>query len=623
MMYKTEKISTEIEYFKKLHETFSVQLGNTSSLVKALDEPILYMLLSASLAMDVSEEEFFESFVITDKAITNKNEILIDAYAFIDTDDGREKHLHIFQYKIYDKNTHAASSKEVYQFAMLINDSFLHPELKQEYKNEVIIEIKNIVDSFLNQSRRNKIRVKCHYINNVKGIMKANEKDFELLNRFNYDREVHGFEIQIYGIDDIEDLALQGKIRVGNETINIENDSANAYRYENNVAKTELGLPGQTIIGMVNVNELIRLQNKYHRNQLYSENIRLYLGDRASVNKDIISTITSDESQWFPYMNNGISIICDKFKLGSPTSKNIAIEMDNMQIINGCQTVNALYSAKYSEETKDNFKASKVSIKIYQIEPHQERFKLSIIKATNNQNAVKTSALVANDPIQIQIQKRLDLLGYLYDRKGEARAIGREKKVINMVNAALAYRAVFWFAAQQLRSGIGQGRVFKSEEYKKLFSIEYLDLENKRALDNLAVELLISTLLLDNFREFISKNTDKYKDLTIFKKSLYYLSGLYYAEYKNDIDKLINNLTDLMEENIPQKIKNYIGIEDFIKIMNIQFPKVVIIYSNFYKNLVIDKSDIDNLLKSKIFSNAYLEIPQIKSAKNNLKLKTI
>lgn len=34
-----------------------------------------------------------------------------------------------------------------------------------------------------------------------------------------------------------------------------------------------------------NVNELIRLQNKYHHNQLYSENIRLYLGDRAAVEK--------------------------------------------------------------------------------------------------------------------------------------------------------------------------------------------------------------------------------------------------------------------------------------------------------------------------------------------------
>ena len=42
------------------------------------------------------------------------------------------------------------------------------------------------------------------------------------------------------------------------------------------------------------VAEFIRLQNKYHNNQLYAENIRLYLGDRGAVNKDIISTMQTN-----------------------------------------------------------------------------------------------------------------------------------------------------------------------------------------------------------------------------------------------------------------------------------------------------------------------------------------
>jgi hypothetical protein len=616
-MYTTDKIKTELEYFKKLHETFSVQLGSKTSLVKDVNDDVLYMLLTASLAMDVSEEEFFENFKITDKSLTGKQEMLIDAYALIDTDDSKEKHLHIFQYKIYKENNNAASPKEVYQFASLINDVFLHPELNHEHKNEVINEIKGTTDAFLKLNRRNKVKYKCHYINNAKGIIKANEKDFELLNRFNYDRETHGFEVQVYGISDIEDLALDGKIRVENEIITIENDNPNAYRYENNIPKTELGLPGQTIVGMVNVNELIRLQNKYHRNQLYSENIRLYLGDRASVNKDIINTITSDESQWFPYMNNGISIICDKLTLGNNSTKGLTIELNNMQIINGCQTVNALYSAKYNEETKDNFKSSKVLVKIYQIDPSQERFKLSIIKATNNQNAVKTSSLVANDPIQIAIQKKLEILGFLYDRKGEAKATGRDGKVINMVNAALAYRAVFWFAAQQLRSGIGQGRVFKNEEYKKLFKTEYLDEDSTGKLNTLSSELLVSTILLNKIRELININSEKYSSFIIFKKSLYYLVGLYYATHKTDIDKLISELSSLISENIPQKIKNYNGITDFTKNIDNNFESLVSNYKTFYDNLDADKKDIDNLLKSSAFGKAFLEIEAIKTANDN------
>jgi hypothetical protein len=614
IMYSSDNIKRELEYFKKLHETFTVQLGKNSRLVKNVDDKVLYMLLSASLAMDVSEEEFFESFVITDKAMTGRNEYLIDAYALVNTDDSREKHLHFFQFKIFEENKHAASPKEVYQFASLINDIFLHPELAQENTNEVILEIRDAASKFINANRRNKIKYKCHYINNVKGITKSNQKDFELLNRFNYDKETHGFDVQVFGIAEIEDLAIEGKIRVDTETLTIEIEGPNSYRHENNMQRTELGLPGQTIVGMVNVNELIRLQNKYHRNQLYSENIRLYLGDRAAVNKDIIATITSEESQWFPYMNNGISIICDKLKLGTPTTKSLSIDLDNMQIINGCQTVNALYSAKYSEDTKDNFKASKVLVKIYQIEPKQERFKLSIIKATNNQNAVKTSSLVANDPIQIEIQKKLDILGFLYDRKGEAKVSDRDRKVVNIVNAALAYRAVFWFAAQQLRSGIGQGRVFKNEEYKKLFKSEYLEAENVGKLNFLAAKLLISALLLDKIRVLITLKSDTYKTLPIFKKSLYYLSGLYYAEHKDEIDQLINEIVGLTEEKNPSKIKNYTGINNFSSKIDDDFDSVVKGYENFYSTLTLDKGDIDNLLKSSSFGKAYKEIDAVKKA---------
>ena len=138
-MYCTDKIRTELDYFKKLHESFGLQLGNTSKSVSDADDRLLYMLLSASLAMDISEEEFFESFVITDKSITGRQEILIDAYAFIDTDDRREKHLHVFQFKLFIDDKHSASSKEVYQFASLINDTFLHPELSQDMKNEVLV----------------------------------------------------------------------------------------------------------------------------------------------------------------------------------------------------------------------------------------------------------------------------------------------------------------------------------------------------------------------------------------------------------------------------------------------------------------------------------------------------
>lgn len=115
-------------------------------------------------------------------------------------------------------------------------------------------------------------------------------------------------------------------------------------------------------------------------------------GNRGNVNKDIIRTNAGFESVWFPYMNNGISIICNKLTIGQENEKkHIQVPIENMQIINGCQTVNALYSAKYGESTRDNFFIQpNVMVRIYEIDPMAIQFKTNIIKATNNQNSVKS-----------------------------------------------------------------------------------------------------------------------------------------------------------------------------------------------------------------------------------------
>ena len=99
-MYLSDEIKAEIEYFKKLHDSFSVELGSKVVPIIQTSDEVLYMLLSASLVMDLTEDELFDNFVITDKSLTGKKETLIDAYALIDTQNTKEKQLHIFQYKL-------------------------------------------------------------------------------------------------------------------------------------------------------------------------------------------------------------------------------------------------------------------------------------------------------------------------------------------------------------------------------------------------------------------------------------------------------------------------------------------------------------------------------------------
>jgi hypothetical protein len=608
-MYLNDEIKKELDYFKRMNEHFTINAGKSTAKVSEVSDEISYMALSASLAMDISEDGFFEEFQITDKEISGKDEIQLDAYAFIETESTNERHLHLFQFKLYNNEKNAVSPVELMNFTTLMNNTFVHPELRgnETILNPILYEIDQKVQSFLKSRRGRKIAVHCHFINNAQGITKSNEKVIhDVLLRFENDKRLNQFKIQVYGLKDILELAIDGKIRVESENIDFVIDGQNSYRFEDNSNRTSLGLPKQVFIGMCNVNEFIRLQNKYHNNQLYAENIRLYLGDRQAVNKDIINTITSVESIWFPYMNNGISIICDEINLGSPkTDKTINVELKNLQIINGCQTVNALYNAKFGEKTQDKFQPANILVRIYQIEPSQADFKLNVIKATNNQNAVKTYSLLANDPIQIAIGDVMKQFDYLYDRKGEAKQ-SSNKKVVSMPNGALAYRAVYMSAAQSLRSRMGESRVFQKSEYEKIYKTTAL--ENQEELYLLSCKLLTSSIILDSIRDLVRENGTKYiNSLPVFKKSTYYLSGLIYALNKEGIDNSTKQMVDLLIEDNYQKTRGFNVPSKIINLLNENFEATVNEFSAFYNSVDIEKTDIDNLLKSSEFGKLYIK----------------
>lgn len=610
-MYISEDLQKELDFFKRTNEHFKIEAGKSSTEVKNATNELLYMAMSASLVMDYSEDGFFENFVITDKSIAGRSELQIDAYALIETESSKVKQLHIFQYKLHGSDSKSASPIELLNFSTFVNNNFVHPEfLEKPSDNEVVTEIKAKCDDFLKGRRDRRIIVYCHYINNVTGIYRNNEKEISnVLARFNTDKQLLGFSIQVYGVKEILELAKEGKIQVGSESLELVNEGMYSYRLEDNSKRESLGLPKKVIVGMCNVNEFIRLQNKYHHNQLYAENIRLYLGDRGSVNKDIIATITSDESLWFPYMNNGISIICDALTIGNTNAtKHVqTFTLENMQIINGCQTVNALYSAKYGENTRDNFRPANVMVRIYEISPSQTDFKMNIIKATNNQNSVKSYSLMANDPIQIRIAEVLKKFNIIYDRKGEGRNIQGNQMIISMVNVALAYRAVYLFMARSLRSGLGKSRVFQKTEYDKIFDCSLLENGNEKQLAELCFKFIIANGILDSTRELIQQDSLKYLDkLPIFKKSTYYLAGYMYAFRKNEFDALQTKMAEVYESDNEQKLKGLNFPNQVIEIVKSHFDATITDFIKFYSSLKdIDKSDIDNLLKNKSFDDSY------------------
>lgn len=133
-MYISEDLQQELDFFKRTNEHFEIEAGKSSTEVKNATNEILYMAMSASLVMDYSEDGFFENFVITDKSISGRSELQIDAYALIEAESSKVKQLHIFQYKLYANDSKSASPVELLNFATFVNNNFVHPEFLENLR---------------------------------------------------------------------------------------------------------------------------------------------------------------------------------------------------------------------------------------------------------------------------------------------------------------------------------------------------------------------------------------------------------------------------------------------------------------------------------------------------------
>ena len=128
---------------------------------------------------------------------------------------------------------------------------------------------------------------------------------------------------------------------------------------------------------------------------LFSDNIRGYLGRNNFTNKKIIETLESNQRYYFPFLNNGITMICSRLRL--PENKQIGqyiIESENPVIINGLQTTNILYEQyKIAPEYLDEVF---VLVRLYETD-QQELIDL-ITDATNTQSAIDFRDKLSNKP---------------------------------------------------------------------------------------------------------------------------------------------------------------------------------------------------------------------------------
>jgi hypothetical protein len=62
-MFLNDEIRNELDYFRRMNEHFIIAAGKSTVSVFDADDRIMYMALSASLAMDISEDGFLKNLL--------------------------------------------------------------------------------------------------------------------------------------------------------------------------------------------------------------------------------------------------------------------------------------------------------------------------------------------------------------------------------------------------------------------------------------------------------------------------------------------------------------------------------------------------------------------------------
>ena len=147
---------------------------------------------------------------------------------------------------------------------------------------------------------------------------------------------------------------------------------------------------------------------------IFEENVRIYLKKKSRINQQIIESSKRDDNYKFFYFNNGITVICDKFDY-LPNSDSPVVELKNLQIVNGSQTVHALYDTFMDPNFKDKLSNVYLLTRIYSVEDRE--IGQDIAKYTNTQNPVKNRDTRSNDDRQKMLEEELEIDGFYYQRK--------------------------------------------------------------------------------------------------------------------------------------------------------------------------------------------------------------
>lgn len=251
--------------------------------------------------------------------------------------------------------------------------------------------------------------------------------------------------------------------------------------------------------------ELLLDDDSELRRTLFKDNVRDYQGS-TEINEEIFNTIKNDPEN-FCLLNNGVTIVCR-----SMMTANRKINIENPQIVNGCQTCTTLYKA-----FKEGIDLTKVSLIVKVISTVNNNVANLIVKGTNRQNVVYDEAFEITRQFHKDFEEFVEVFQSDIPLNNKIYYERRSNQYANISNINLNQKANFKVLIQSFVSIILQmpheGFVHDSYLLAKYKNRIFVDGQS-------FLPYFLSIYLNLKSDHIFKKNYEKYKHITTYKHQI-------------------------------------------------------------------------------------------------------
>ncbi|MDD2412973.1 MAG: AIPR family protein [Bacteroidales bacterium] len=243
--------------------------------------------------------------------------------------------------------------------------------------------------------------------------------------------------------------------------------------------------------------------NGFLREKLFVENVRSKI-ENSTVNNEILKTLNDDTKRpYFLYMNNGITILCERIKRHELSRNKFYIK--HPRIINGCQTSHILYDYYIANPEE----ADKVEVIAKIISTTNPDLKKDIIYATNNQNAIDKDLETLN-VFHTKLEEYFigrDSFGIYFERlRGQYSEVSPQYKVLTKELIAKSYISILLKEPHIMKSN-AISKIEKYREAGKIFT-KSDEAELETYYYSGALHFLMNNILSNNVIQLKSKTMD-------------------------------------------------------------------------------------------------------------------